>query len=89
MAQFPDNLDFAYASKMKTEVACLFSGAKSVAIDLTNVERASLACMQVLVAAHDKAKREDIQLVIDASESFTIMLQKLGLDYILNKERIS
>lgn len=89
MSQFPSNLEFAYAGRLKKEISSLFSGSKAIVLDFRNVERASLACIQIVVAAHQKAQKEKLQFVIEASEKFTTILKQLGLDFILHDERTS
>ena len=88
MGQFSDNLEFNYAKTMKKEVVALFDGAKSVVIDLKNVERASLSCIQILVAAKRKADKDGVQIAIHASEALEAMLEDLGLSQILESERV-
>lgn len=85
MPQFPDNLEHIYAPEMKGVVASFFDGDKPVVLDLQNVRRASLACIQIILAAHSKAKRDGVQLVIESSESFTLILSAVGCGYILEE----
>ena len=59
MSDFPDNLEFNYAGEMRKKLLALFSNeAPSIYVDLENVERASLACVQLLIAAKNKAIKE-------------------------------
>ena len=67
----------------------LFSGGGDVFLNLKNVERASLACVQILVAGKQRAEKENIEFVLDASEAFAEIVKDLGLDQILNTERAS
>lgn len=86
MPQFQDNLDYAYASRFKKEISKLFSGNEYITIDLRNTERASAACMQILVAAHKKAQKDGLQLIIDPSNSMKEIIEDLGLSTILSSK---
>ncbi len=89
MSKFPSNLEFAYASRLKKDVSSLFTDSKAIVLDFKNVERASLACIQIIVAAHQKAEKEGLQFIIEASDRFGAILTQLGLGFILNDERTS
>ena len=81
---FPDRLDFSYASQMKKDVEELFAKGGAISFDLRNVERSSLACVQIIVAAYKEAARRDISLEIKSSDALKQMYKDLGLNEILN-----
>ena len=88
MSTFPENLEFTYAKEMKKDIEKLFHDAKSVAIDLRESNRASLACIQLLIAAKNKAKKDNIPIVIQTSDALSTIITELGLEEILeDKER--
>lgn len=86
MGEFPDNLEYNYAAQMKKKVQAQFSSGSAVFINLKNVERTSLSCVQVLVAASKKASRENLGFVIAASDALAIVFRDLGLEQILLAE---
>lgn len=88
MIETPSHCDFAYASVLKTEISSLFQKDKEVKINLSNTERMSLACVQVLIAACNKSKNESKELKIIQSDAVTKILEELGVSdmIVLNKE---
>jgi anti-anti-sigma regulatory factor len=84
MNYFPENLEFAYASKFRSSLLDYYSGLKTPVLSLENVERASLSCVQILIALKIKADKEGVQLSIECSESLLEILQDLGLEDILH-----
>lgn len=89
MAKFPDNLDYNYAVQLKKEILALLSKGGDIFLDLKNVERASLACVQILVAGKQRAKTENIEFRVEASEAFDSIIKNLGLEQILTTEGTS
>lgn len=86
MAQFSNNLEYNYAEHFKKEIAGLFVPGNPILIDLKNVERASLSCVQILVAAARKAEKDGIKFVIEPSDAMSKILNDLGLENITAME---
>ena len=84
MDVFPENLEFAYAGKFRSTLIEYYTGSKSIVLSLENTERASLSCVQLLLALKVKADKEDVQLKVDSSESLSEILKGLGLEDILH-----
>ena len=80
MVQFPDKLEYNYADYFKKEIANLFVENDSICLDLKNIERASLSCIQVLIAAEHKAEKENVKFVIEPSDTLKKILNDLGLE---------
>ncbi len=87
MGKFPDNLDYNYAVQLKKDILTLLSKGGDVFLDLKNVERASLACIQILVAGKQRADAANIEFRLEVSEAFCSIVKDLGLEQILNTER--
>ena len=89
MGKFPDDLNYNYAVQLKKEILSLFSSGGDIFLDLKNVERASLACVQVLTAGKQRADKDNIEFRLDPSDAFKGIAKDLGLDQILGTEGTS
>jgi len=89
MKHFPDNLEYNYATSFKKELREMLDSGESIYLDLENVERASLACIQILFAACKKAEKNKTGLLIKSSQTLHEMLCDLGLESSIQTERVS
>lgn len=81
------NLEYINVPEFKKEVLKLFEGGGSVVIDLSDVDRASFASIQILLAAYRKAQKEGLKIVFQLSDTLSANLKDLGLEEICNNER--
>ena len=89
MKKAPVNLDYAYAPSLKKGIQKQFKGGSSVFLDLQNVERASLACIQILIAARNKARKEDVAFSVNLSEPLKNILKDMGLTDFFEMQQTS
>ncbi len=80
--EIPLHADLAYASELKKDIETLLvNNAKgSIEIDMSETERISLACIQVLIAARKKTAPGGRGFVFSASPAIETVLQELGLE---------
>lgn len=81
------NLEYINAPEFKKEVLKLFEGGGAVVIDLSDVDRASFASIQILLAAYRKAQMEGLKIVFHLSDTLSANLTDLGFEEIVNNER--
>lgn len=87
MKTWPDTLDFTYAPEFKKEILAIVSKPDAITLNFENVERASLACIQVLIAAKNKAEKDSLDFKITLSPALEKIMQDLGLHHIFTTER--
>lgn len=83
---FGDQLDFTYAAELKKELGKSLKSGKEIKADLGQVERASLACLQVLIAARKKAREDGFDIHFILSEALGRVLEDLGLTEFFGEE---
>ena len=79
MSEFPVHLEFGYANELKGMLVKRLEFGEEIRLDFGDVQRASLACIQVLLAARAQAEKNQIGFVVEASDQFKNILQHLGL----------
>ncbi len=86
MDTLPEHLDLIYAQTFLQHVNDHFGRKKNIIIDLSNVERSSLSCIQILVSAQKKANEKNKVLSIIASPELEKTFNLLGLSKHLTIE---
>lgn len=82
----PEILDYEYAADLYTLIQKGFGSSDSFALDLSHVQRASLSCLQVLVAAKRSAKANTFDFTVSLSDSLQQAMKDLGLDSFFTAE---
>lgn len=88
MKPHPENLTFDYAKDFKSDVSSVLQSSRKKIVDLSNTERASFACIQVILCAVQDANRNNAKLQFKVSPRLQSIFQELGVDKIMDKERI-
>lgn len=87
MQDIPSNLEFTYAPEFKKHITALCDNSGSIALDLQHVERASLACIQIILAAKKAADKDNKTMLIQPSESLMSIIKDMGLETEFKLER--
>ncbi len=82
MTMYPENLDVAYAKTLKQELNAMLKAQKAITLPMQNVQRASAASVQVLLAAKQKADNEHIPFALETSDAFNAILEDLGVAHL-------
>ncbi len=83
MITLPANCEFNYAPTLKNELGKELAQGGGIAVDMRSVERMSLACVQILIAAVIKARKTDRTVKIDSSETVHAIFEDLGVCEVL------
>lgn len=79
MSEFPSHLDFQEAVKFHAQMKSVCSDKNDVTLNLSHIEKISLSCIQVLMAAKKEHEKNERELLLEMSDTMRDVISDLGL----------
>jgi len=82
--EFPNHLELIHADDLHAHLTKQLSlKKKTITIDLSHTTRASLACLQILIAAKQEAQNAKKKITFKLNDELTKTIEQLGLNKAL------